>query len=389
MALIGTLMMLTVTAGSATGLRQGEPAVRLAAGNAHTCVVDGAGRAYCWGYNYEGQLGSSGTANRSRPIAVRTPAGVLFRQITAGDGHTCALARNSRAYCWGDGRLGQLGDGATADRRAPTAVKGPVFVQLTAGDDHTCGLSGDGRAYCWGNGEYGQLGDGALGRRSVPGVVPAPARFTQLSAGGVHTCGAAGDGRVYCWGNGVYGQLGDGGTVNRSRPVAVPAPAGVRLTWVAAGRYHTCALGSDAKTYCWGQGTSGELGDGGTVNRSRPVPVKSPAGVRFVRLAAGSGHTCGLGSDARTYCWGQGGSGELGYGGRANRAVPVAVKTPTGVVFTQLTAGESHTCGLVGGVRVYCWGEGLAGRLGDGTNAYRLVPTAVTTPESPAAASRP
>lgn len=387
MALIGILTMLT--AGPATGPGPEDPAARLAAGNAHTCVVDGAGRAFCWGYNYEGQLGHSGTANRSRPIAVRAPAGILFTQITAGDGHTCALARGARAYCWGDGRLGQLGDGGTADRRVPAAVKGPVLVALTAGDDHTCGLGADGRAYCWGEGEYGQLGDGGLGRRPVPGVVPGPLRFRQLSAGGGHTCGVAADGRAYCWGNGVYGQLGDGGVVNRSRPVAVLTPAGVRLSGVAAGRFHTCALGSDARTYCWGQGTSGELGDGGTANRARPVPVKSPARVRFTRLAAGSGHTCALGSDSRTYCWGQGGSGELGYGGRANRAVPVAVRTPAGAVFTQLTAGESHTCGLVGGLRVYCWGEGLAGRLGDGTNAYRKVPVAVTTPDSPAAARRP
>ncbi|GAA0477208.1 hypothetical protein Aca07nite_85520 [Actinoplanes capillaceus] len=379
MALIGTLTLLTATVAPATGPGPDGPA-RLAAGNAHTCMLDAAGRAYCWGYNYEGQLGHSGTANRSRPIAVKTPAGIVFTQITAGDGHTCALARDLRAYCWGDGRLGQLGYGGTADRRVPTAVKGPTFTYLTAGDDHTCGLGADGRAYCWGNGEYGQLGDGRLGRRSVPGVVPAPVRFTQLSAGAADTCGLGVDGRVFCWGNGVYGQLGDGGTVNRPRPVAVRAPSGVTFTLIAAGGYHTCGLGRDTKAYCWGQGTSGQLGDGGTANRSRPGPVKSPAGVRFTRLAAGSGHTCGLGGDTRTYCWGQGGSGELGDGNRVVRLTPVAVKTPAGVTFTQLTAGESHTCGLAGGTRVYCWGEGLNGRLGDSTNAYRLVPAAVTTP---------
>ncbi|GAB1688659.1 hypothetical protein KRM28CT15_04620 [Krasilnikovia sp. M28-CT-15] len=107
--------------------------------------------------------------------------------------------------------------------------------------------------------------------------------------------------------------------------MAVAAPAGVRFTQLTAGNNHTCGLGSDTRTYCWGWGPDGQLGNGTVDESTTPVPVKAPNGVSFTQLTAGEGHTCGLGNDTRTYCWGWGADGQLGNGGTANRSSPVAV----------------------------------------------------------------
>nr|BFE69136.1 hypothetical protein GCM10020092_024370 [Actinoplanes digitatis] len=209
---------------------------------------------------------------------------------------------------------------------------------------------------------------------------PAGGATIQVDAGDSHTCARGRDGRAYCWGDGSSGQLGNGDVVRHSSPVAVTAPAaGVSFTQLTAGYRQTCGLGSDARAYCWGSNYSGELGNGDNTDRPTPVAVKSPApGVGFTQLTAGYSHTCGLGGDARAYCWGASSLGELGDGSSTSRSTPVAVKSR--VSFTQVSAGISHTCGLGGDARAYCWGVGLSGELGNGDTRIRSTPVAVSAP---------
>ena len=134
------------------------------------------------------------------------------------------------------------------------------------------------------------------------GQIPAGVSLTQISAGESYTCALGSDNKAYCWGSGSFGRLGNNTTVNASTPVAVhqgQIPAGVSLTQIAAGYYHICALGSDAKAYCWGSGSDGRLGNNTTVNASTPVAVHQgqiPTGVSFTQIVTGGDHTCALGS---------------------------------------------------------------------------------------------
>ncbi|AEV85753.1 Protein sidekick-2 [Actinoplanes sp. SE50] len=383
------VLLAAMVAAPAAARSPGSRVVQLAAGNGHTCALLSDTGAYCWGRGAEGQLGDGSTVYRSGPVAIAAPHGVSFTQLTAGQAHTCGVGSNAKAYCWGMGDYGQLGDGATANRSSPVAVAGPAgvgFTELAAGDRHTCALGSDTRTYCWGIGNDGQLGDGATANRSSPVEVATPpgVSFTELAAGVYHTCALASDTGTYCWGMGGMGQLGDGGTVNRSSPVAVAAPPGVTFTQLAAGGFHTCGLGSDTRTYCWGLDETGQLGDGGTARWSRPVEVAVPAGVTFTRLTAGSNHTCALGSDTRTYCWGYGYYGQVGDGGTVNRSSPVEVAVPAGVTLSRLTAGWYHTCALGSDSTVYCWGLNETGQLGDGSITDRSSPVGMPPLPSPA-----
>ncbi|MET8153808.1 RCC1 domain-containing protein [Actinoplanes sp. NPDC049668] len=254
---------------------------QLTAGYSHTCGLGGDARAYCWGAGSLGELGDGASTSRSTPVAVRSP--VSFTQVSAGISHTCGLGGDARAYCWGSGLSGELGNGDTRIRSTPVAVTAPApgvtFTRIAAGFSNACGLGSDSRAYCWGSGGFGQLGDGASTDRSTPVAVKSPVTFTQISPGVHHTCGLGGDARAYCWGDGSSGQLGDGETTNRSTPVAVTAPApGVNFTRISAGSGFTCGLGSDARTYCWGANRYHQLGHGDIRTHLTPVAVRLPKG---------------------------------------------------------------------------------------------------------------
>src|SRR2546422_16564 len=162
---------------------------------------------------------------------------------------------------------------------------------------------------------------------------------------------------------------------------ATSTPFAVTLTFTAvtAGDAHTCGVTAAGAAYCWGDNSSGQLGDGTTMNRLSPVLVQPPARVSFAAVTAGAAHTCGLTPVAGTaYCWGSNSVGQLGDGTTMNRLTPVLVQPPTGVSFAAVRAGTAHTCGLtpVAGT-AYCWGANAGGQLGDGTMTDRLTPVSV------------
>ena len=249
---------------------------------------------------------------------------------------------------------------------------------------HVCATGSNGGTYCWGNNGNGQLGIGSKEDRTTPTEVVAPAgvAFSSLTTGAFHTCALGNDSNVYCWGVDYVGQPSDGSAAqDMTTPVEVSTPAGVTFLTLVAGYGHTCALGNDDKTYCWGQGYDGQLGNGTVDNRTSPTPVSVPAGVTFSGLTAGTFHTCALGSDSKTYCWGNGDNGRLGDGLINRRLTPTEVSVPAGVTFSNLSAGYRHTCALSSDGKAYCWGAGDSGRLGNGSTRSELTPTPVREPQ--------
>jgi alpha-tubulin suppressor-like RCC1 family protein len=223
----------------------------------------------------------------------------------------------------------------------------------------------------------------------------------QVVAGGNHTCALLSDGTVRCWGRGADGRLGDGFTDNRLNPVQVLASGTAEtdpvvlggVTQIATGNAHTCALLSDGTVRCWGSNSAGQLGDGSTTSRSNPVQVlaSGTAGTDPVvlggvtQIATGNAHTCALLSGGTVRCWGRGGDGRLGDGTTTDRSNPVQVLASgtagtDPVVLggvTQIAAGNAHTCALLSNRTVRCWGGGSRGQLGDGTTTARLHPVQV------------
>jgi alpha-tubulin suppressor-like RCC1 family protein len=335
-------------------------------GGNHSCALNAGGRAFCWGFGFFGQLGNGSTANTAVPAAV---AGDLtFMAVDADANRTCAITTGVQAYCWG---RGFLGNGTVAEAQTtPSAVSGGLsFQAITLGSNHSCALTTAGQAYCWGSGSQGTLGTGTEAQQLVPAAVSGDLTFTAISAGDGHTCGIATDGQLYCWGANVLGRLGNGGAENQ----LVPGPVSGGLTFAAAsaGSTHTCGITTDGNAYCWGSGGFGQLGSGFTLAVFTPRLVSGD--LSFDAIAAGGLHTCGIATGGQAYCWGNNASGELGNGLRLVTSVPAAVSG--GLAFASIDAGTSLSCGVTPDGQVYCWGGGRFGQLGNGT-----MPTFQVTP---------
>lgn len=314
--------------------------------------------------------------------------------LTAGRLSTCALKESGQAFCWGWNVRGQLGDGTTTDRNAPTAVLGGLsFVEVSQGYWHTCALAADNKAYCWGHGANGRLGTGDTTQRLAPAPVVGSMSFSSVDAGGTHTCAINTASNLFCWGSNLNYQLGDGSQQDRWSPTAVKAP-GMTFSSVALSLEGSCALGSNGAMSCLGRtgavlepsGTSfRQIGLGGVGHcalspRGQVAcwtedPLQYLPGFVFKSIAQSDAQfVCGITPSSDAYCWGSGASGQLGNGVASNRALPTLVSG--GLKFKELSLGEAHTCGLTLTNQVYCWGSNSNGQLGT-SGGNSLVPQLV------------
>jgi cysteine-rich repeat protein len=208
--------------------------------------------------------------------------------------------------------------------------------------------------------------------RCSPVCLATPVR---LAVGRTHMCALAGDDTVHCWGGGESGQLGYGSTTNLGdQPGELPTakvPVGGAVAQLGLGFDHTCAVMSAGGVRCWGRGGSGQLGTGGTHNigdTPGELPVPDIAvGASVVQVAGGNEHTCAIVEGGAVRCWGGNWYGQLGYGNTAELLAPDGADVPWIVGARQLVAGALHNCALLADDSVHCWGENSYGQLGLGS----------------------
>ena len=201
-----------------------------------------------------------------------------------------------------------------------------VAQTVTTGGFHTCALTSVGGVQCWGQNESGQLGDGTTINRNTPvDVTTLGSGVVAVSAGGNHTCALLGSGAMKCWGLNSSGQLGDGTTVNRPAPVDVLGLS-TGVTAISAGGYHTCAVMTSGALKCWGRNDRGQLGDNSNTNRSTPVDVFGLSSGIVAGAGGGSdaqgGHTCAMTSGGGVKCWGRNDHGQVGDGTKPTVSYP-------------------------------------------------------------------
>ncbi|MBN9167910.1 MAG: hypothetical protein J0I07_43670 [Myxococcales bacterium] len=195
----------------------------------------------------------------------------------------------------------------------------------------------------------------------------------QLVAGAHHTCALLFDATVRCWGENSSGQLGDGTTARKSTPTVVLNLPRVTKLASSTGANHTCALLEDRSVRCWGANFSGQLGDGTDEQKLTPVIVPGLSDV--TDLAVADAHTCAILDNRTVRCWGGNFNGQLGDGTTENRPAPTAVPGLSNV--TGLAAGGQRTCAFLADNTVRCWGLNNVGQFGDGTTVSSVSPTAI------------
>ena len=323
-------------------------------------------------------------------------------QVATGSHHTCARYPDS-VYCWGGNFDGQIGNGEWGLPESPTNVLAGVQVNdIDAGITNTCAATDQG-VLCWGSARQGILGL-ATGNevcastpcRTLPVavLVGGAAPLAQVSVGLLNACAAFTQqgGQLTCWGDNRFGQIGSGSTSNSELPTTL----GGFWSSVSVGVAYSCGLASGGDAWCWGQPYVPQalgLVSGGTSN----VPQRVRGGQLFSSIAASDAnyifsHTCAIGrSDNSAYCWGSNVSGGLGVELAPDSCPAVIpqqevfdcaaapVRVATSATFRGISIGSGYTCADSHDGRVYCWGENASGQLGDGTFVTRRTPAAVAS----------
>lgn len=370
------------------------------AGPQHSCGITSGGRTFCWGRDASKQLGELDDAddlNEALPVEVNlAPLGSeRLVSLALGSSHTCGITQLGNAYCWGDDGLGQVGNGVQAFGNVEAAparvltnnfVSGELFTGITAGSNYTCAATDRNKAYCWGQGAGGRLGQDAAG---IAVHEPSPVdtsnlasaeTFTQVVAGKNYACGLTNQGSAYCWGAGGKGQFGTGTPIsNQLVPTKVddsPLSSGEYFTQIACELFHTCAVTNLGFGYCWGSNPYGNLGDDSEDDSALPVRVVTSmfnGGENVAAVSVGSNHSCLRTSLGRVLCFGFNNHGQLG-NGRSSPILPGSF-VPAPVVTTNFEAGESmlsistgplHNCALGDSGTAYCWGGNDDAQIGNG-----------------------
>jgi alpha-tubulin suppressor-like RCC1 family protein len=406
--LAGCGASLSVTlAGSGTGSVASTPAGIACGGGGSACLTSGnngetrtltatAGT----GSQFAGWGGAcSGSSTCSVTLNGAQMAIAYFRttQVAAGAFHTCALKVDGTVKCWGRNNEGELGQGYTqnsAPGYANLVSIGGSVAAISAGAYHTCVLLAGGRVLCWGSNTYFQIqGPQQVDPIAAPNYVVNSVTLPVLSvaAGGYHTCEVMSDGTAMCWGYNHDGEAfwGSGAGNNQIGAVAIPGVSGA--TMVTAGAYHTCALLSSGSVDCWGYNNDGETGTAAAFFNALPMSVlqidaATGAGVNGT-TAYGGYHTCAVLSGGAVSCWGYNGHAELGNGSSA-APQPLGTAVTVGLTgaATMVTVGGYHSCAIVSG-SVLCWGANDSAQLGRGTWGVDIATPAVISGAPPTALS--
>lgn len=362
----------------------------VSAGIYTTCALTTENYAYCWGFGGAGQLGNNTlTSHQTTPTLVSKD--IKFKHISAAGYHVCAISTDDILYCWGNNNSGPLGVGSGSGfRNNPTPVNIPDSKKVKAvsvTELGSCAITTDGLTYCWGANYYGQLGVGSNGSGSdkyspTPVIYPeGVSSFLTISTGRYHTCALTDDNKAFCWGDNSSGELGDGNIgsgVLSNVPVEVSPSLNLRFKSISAGGQATCAITTDDVSYCWGHGH--KIGNGAySPNKSNPTKVSTTSmteGAKLSQISVSITHVCATSSDEKVYCWGLMGDNALGNKLNAN-VIPKPITISSDVKFKAASAGLSYGCALTKTQEIYCWGYNNSGAIGNGTYANTSNPPAL------------
>jgi len=374
----------------------------LACGDQHTIALKTNGEVWAWGTNASGQLGNNSTTQSSVPIRVNGVNNVGFLNdaiaVAAGADHSLAILCDGSVVAWGNNSLGQLGNGTHTQSLFPIQVQGlPTGVRafsIAAGDFHSAVVMEDGTVWTWGGNANGQLGNNttneALTAVQVRGIANSgflTAAF-EVAAGGSHTLVLMRDSTVCAFGDAGKGQTGNGNFGgNDVTPVKVLDNVSnlelKNVISIEGGNDHSIAVQVNGTVKTWGGNSSGQLGDGTTVDKAKAISVAGIGAAKSV--AAGFGFSGVILRDSSTWTWGVNSFGQLGDNTKGtNRLLPVQRHGILNVGFLQsamaIAAGKEFCTELIDDnfYGTYCSsGYNLNGQLGDNTLISKSVPVYV------------
>lgn len=281
-------------------------------------------------------------------------------------------------YACGRNDLGQLGEISRDNVYRPEELERLEnfdVIDLVGGKNNSAAITGRGDIVICGENDSGQLGSRQRSRQQTGqdfGFVdlPSDSQISTISCRNSHVIALTKTGALVSWGAAEYGQLGHGETKNCADtfpfPRRIKELSSIRFIQVSCGANHTVALSSTGKIFAFGQGTCGALGLGSRRNRHTPTPINSLQAAALVQMAAGENHSCALGMDGKVYTWGKGRYGQLGNGRFGYSLSPVHVSKLREPV-KMIASGSDQIFAITWNGVLFSWGRGSWGQTALGT----------------------
>lgn len=199
-----------------------------------------------------------------------------------------------------------------------------------------------------------------------PSVILAANKYRGRITGGLaqNGCMIKEDNSAWCWGDDSEGQLGNGAPLTQQDlPQRVDTLTTINnFTQITAGSEFACGIKADGSAWCWGSDNSGQLGNGAAITANQPNPVLVDGNGVWTQLSAGNEHICGIQRNGTLWCWGWNAYGQISTGGVYDAPFQVVETGP----WVYVAAGDRSTCAIKTNGTLWCWGSHEFGVLGRG-----------------------
>lgn len=341
-----------------------------------------------FGWGQYGQLGLGSQKDTPVPTPITYLNGKNVTQVSAFAKNTAVVTASGEVFTFGCGKDGRVGHGYTiegANEDVPRRVQNlPANMKMVAvGEFHMAAVTKDSEVWTWGKTHGGRLAH--AGTAGVPSPVQpfTDDEVVAVDCGTQHTAVLTSKGEVYTCGVGREGALGHGDKESRTTLTKVRGLVGKNVVHVSCGSLHTLCVTADGGCFGFGSDDDSQLARGGPRYVLEPVQIKSLEGETIVRTAAGVKHSLAVTADGRVFAWGVGASGQLGQGDKVDSSVAREVGGALkGKKAVDVAAGSDHSVVLCDDGSVFTFGAGRNGQLGRGDRleslaAYRTLPVHV------------
>jgi len=341
-------------------------------------AIDENGKAWSWGFNDKGQLGTNNIINYLSPVAVY--GNHTFCKIAVAYNSSMAIDNNGKVWGWGFNAYGQLGVNSVVSYSTPVAILGAnkTFCKVGAGRYQFFAIDKNGKGWSWGRNDSGQLGVNSVVCYSTPvAILGTTKTFCDIKSQIQTALGLDKNGKLWSWGYNAYGDIGDNTTAAKSTPVAVGGANKTYCNIMMSGNdgFHSTAIDKDGKLWSWGYNLYGQLGDNTVVSKRTPIAVLGTTKT-FCKVDTRAYGQVALDKNGKIWTWGNGQYGQMGVNNEnVDYCTPIAVCLSKYV--TNLGTGVHSSIVFDLNGEAWSWGRNTVGQIGDNTSNNRSTPVAV------------
>ena len=323
------------------------------------------GRLFLWGLNNNGQCGQYNTViSFSSPMQIYG-GGNTWQLISADAALSTATKGDGTFWSWGFDSIGRFGTNTTRRYASSpiqtTASPNDQWAKVDTGRGNLSAvIKKDGTLWMWGGNTEGGFGYGTATNYISPIRVTTSSNWHQVCTGDGCIAALANTGDVYTWGtNNVFYQLGVGDTNHRSSPILISSDA----NYISMSYRHGALIKTDGTLWLWGSNTAGQLGIDST--NSAPYPTQEITFENdWKNVTCGLEHTCAIKLDGSLWCWGNGLEGRIGTGGTNPTSSPIQTLIK-GNDWIYVAAGDYNTVALKTNFSLWVWGLNDYGQIAD------------------------